>query len=296
MADEQSGNAWDVPHMGSMREEVNFHPNDFEWSILLPMAATVNRSPLHDVSTLSADKKEAAWSKHYVDRGIHFFPLKAYLFVEFPILDSRLYADPLDQIVLWDCGCGYGSATIPLMRRNPTWRFIATDSCQQAITMLQNALSESNVSCPLDCAVLDAASPGSASSILSPLTRSRPVDITLLVFVLSAMTRTDMESCVRNIGDVLVAGGHVCVRDYGYLDSRQQKFEQSSARIGQNSYMRKDGTIATFFSVEHLMSIFPPTEYECVECEYKTVKQENRKEKRDIYRVYIHGLFRKRKS
>lgn len=57
------------------------------------------------------------------------------------------------------------------------------------------------------------------------------------------------------------------------------------------SYARKDGTLAYFFSVEELCARASDAGFQVLECKYATVRNVNRKTGAVLDRVFIHGLF-----
>eukprot|EP00762_Andalucia_godoyi_P005291 ANDGO_06733.mRNA.1 tRNA(Thr) (cytosine(32)-N(3))-methyltransferase len=294
--------AWNLPLTGHFRENPFFHPNDFDWDRELSQhSGSVNQAPLASPADIEMFRTSvhAAWIKHYEQRGIQFFPLKSYLFQEFVCLDhircAELWGDHEPKTV-WDCGCGYGSATLPLMKHNPSWRFICTDSCPRAIELLQRDVADrlgSGAQGKLEFGVLDASCPEFTAE-QHRLLPAESVDRVLLVFVISTMTEDQMSVCLRHIRRVLKsnAASRLVIRDYGFLDEKQFKYEGKCPRIGENAYVRHDGTIAVYFSKDQLVRIVGAHGFVVEELEYKTVLVRNRKENLKLHRVFMHAVFR----
>lgn len=66
-----------------------------------------------------------------------------------------------------------------------------------------------------------------------------------------------------------------------------------SAGLSNNDpvFVRGEGTIARFFSVESVREIFESAGFATVELRYCTVFNHNRKTGQKIKRVFVHGVF-----
>ncbi len=78
-----------------------------------------------------------AWDLFYA-REVDPYKPRRYLSAEFPELLSKP-----DGALLFDVGCGYGSALLPLLRENPTLRAVACDLSPTAIDKLRVSLAAS---------------------------------------------------------------------------------------------------------------------------------------------------------
>lgn len=285
---------------GTFKDDPNFHENDFDVSELADSVGTlVNCSPLASESTATTliGAVPQRWSEHHAGRGVNFFQLKSYLFKEFPCLDT-----PDLEKVVWDCGCGVGSALFPIARRCPRFRCFGSDISPEAVQLMEK--TDHFDASRMSAFVWDVSTPpclpagGSAEGVAGSscgASRPRPapgtVDFLLLVFLISSLTHAQLQLALFHVRPFLAPGARILVRDYGFLDERQVKFEQQAVRIACSTYVRNDGTLARFFSTEELVDEFRHAGYGPLEVGYKTVRQRNRKQDRDLHRVYIHGVF-----
>ena len=81
------------------------------------------------------------------------------------------------------------------------------------------------------------------------------VDIAILVFTFSALVPTQWAQAVRNVWRCLKPGGEVLFRDYGRGDLAQVRFKKGRW-LGENWYVRGDGTRVYFFEEEELRRIW----------------------------------------
>ncbi|XP_070946990.1 tRNA N(3)-cytidine methyltransferase METTL6 isoform X8 [Macaca nemestrina] len=87
------------------------------------------------------------------------------------------------------------------------------------------------------------------------------VDVVMLIFVLSAVHPEKMHLVLENIYKVLKPGKSVLFRDYGLYDHAMLRFKAGS-KLGENFYVRQDGTRSYFFTDEFLAQLFMDTGYE----------------------------------
>ena len=134
------------------------------------------------------------------------------------------------------------------------------------------------------------------------LTTNRDMDpagvagIVLLVFVLSAVTPTRVNRFIQQIYETTAPGGKVCFRDYGVFDLPHLRFDseaccKSAASLGDPVYLRGEGTIARFFTLDSIMAIFESAGFITSELRYCTVYNINRKTRQKLKRVFVHGIF-----
>ncbi len=125
--------------------------------------------------------------------------------------------------------------------------------------------------------------------------------IVLLVFVLSAVSPSRVNRFIKNVFLITKPEGKVCFRDYGVFDMPMLRFEPSAVCRSAASYtndpvfVRGEGTIARFFSVESVRDIFESAGFETIELRYCTVFNHNRKTGQKMKRVFVHGVFEKPK-
>jgi len=58
-------------------------------------------------------------------------------------------------------------------------------------------------------------------------------------------------------------------------------------------FVRGEGTIARFFSVDSARSLFESVGFDTLELRYCTVYNRNRRTGQELKRVFVHGVFRK---
>jgi SAM-dependent methyltransferase len=284
-------------HTGGVKEDPLFHENDFLWDDLWEEVS--ERMDLVDV--VSDEEKcrmeegsADAWEKHFRQRGSKFFPLKAYLFKEFVELDGRREPEKGVKVVL-EAGCGVGSALFPLAMRNPDWKFHAFDFCEEAVKLCKE--SEYYDSTRMNVFQWDLASKEEETSPEDAMRAISSCDYAIASFVLSALPIGSFMSSIRKIAACLKPGGKLFVRDYGVGDARHVKMEKGESdaqRLSHYAFVRGDGTLCQFFERVSFSSWMEKDGlFQTEEVDYKTVRMQNRKQKRVIDRVYFHGIFAK---
>ena len=94
-----------------------------------------------------------------------------------------------------------------------------------------------------------------AGAELPPGIAEGSVDVVLMIFVFSALAPAQWGRAVRNVWRVLKPGGRVLFRDYGRGDLAQVRFKKGRW-MGDNFYVRGDGTRVYFFEREELERIW----------------------------------------
>uniref|UniRef100_A0A2K5CWT5 Methyltransferase type 11 domain-containing protein n=1 Tax=Aotus nancymaae TaxID=37293 RepID=A0A2K5CWT5_AOTNA len=118
------------------------------------------------------------------------------------------------------------------------------------------------------------------------------VDVVMLIFVLSAIHPDKMYLVLQNIYKVLKPGKSVLFRDYGLYDHAMLRFKAGS-KLGENFYVRQDGTRSYFFTDAFLAQLFMDTGYEEVVNEYVFRETVNKKEGLCVPRVFLQSKFQK---
>lgn len=171
----------------------------------------------------------------------------------------------------------------------PACHIYAIDFSAQAVELLRRhpAFKEEQIT----TAIADVTMPELHLGRCAP-----PLDFCLMIFVLSAVSPTKMPIVVRNLKQVLKQGtGRVLFRDYAVGDLAQIRFEQSrqKKKLGDNFYLRGDGTRCFYFTQAFLKSLF---EQEGFICENMTIHErqtENRQTKITMHRKWIQAVFLK---
>ncbi|KAE8596878.1 hypothetical protein XENTR_v10016270 [Xenopus tropicalis] len=89
---------------------------------------------------------------------------------------------------------------------------------------------------------------------------------------------------------VLKPGGCVLFRDYGLYDHAMLRFK-SGSKLGENFYVRQDGTRSYFFTKDYLRCLFEKAGFEEVSNEYVLRETVNKKESLCVPRVFIQSKF-----
>lgn len=118
------------------------------------------------------------------------------------------------------------------------------------------------------------------------------VDVATLIFVLSAIHPDKMQQALDNIYRVLKPGGIILFRDYGLYDHAMMRFKAGN-KLGENFYVRQDGTRSYFFSKELLADLFRGAGFESVTNEYVLRETVNKKEGLCVPRVFLQSKFRR---
>jgi tRNAThr (cytosine32-N3)-methyltransferase len=153
-----------------------------------------------------------------------------------------------------EIGCGAGNSVFPLLsaNENPHLSLHAYDYSSHAVKLVQNnPLYKSPPAGAIQAAVWDLTSQDGLPSGLE----EGSVDITILVFVLSALHPEEWGRAVRNIHAMLKPGGLLLLRDYGRHDLTQLRF-RTGRLLEDNFYIRGDKTRVYFFDIDELAVIF----------------------------------------
>ena len=252
----------------------------------------------------TSEAQARAWDDFHGthDSGV-FFKERRYLLAEFPAL--------LEVGCVLEVGCGSGSSALPVLAANPSATVLACDWSANAVRCAERAVASR---APDDadrfeafvCDPSTSARGALAGEVHRRLERRGVnrggVDAALLVFVLSAVppgttTATFLRRCVEAVRP----GGLVCFRDYGAYDLPMLRFPPSQ-RLADRQYARMDGTLARFFTVDEVRTMFREaglveegtgSDGEATPVRYCCVHNENKRKGILMKRVFVHGAWRK---
>lgn len=231
-------------------------------------------------------EKEAQknWDLFYKRNSTNFFKDRHWITREFEELRScREYEG--QKLTLLEAGCGVGNCLFPLLEEDLNLFAYACDFSPRAVDYvkqhpLYNAERCKVFQCDLTRdRLLDHVPPES-------------VDAVTLIFVLSAVHPEKMRLVLVNVYKVLKPGRSVLFRDYGLNDHAMLRFKAGS-KLGENFYVRQDGTRSYFFTDEFLAQLFVDAGYEEVVNEYVFRETVNKKEGLCVPRVFLQSKFRK---
>ncbi|KZP01566.1 methyltransferase [Calocera viscosa TUFC12733] len=267
------------------------------------IAAALERQRAQPVSEELRQKYNTSpsryWDSFYALNHSNFFKDRKWLQLEFPELLAAALPNAGKQTI-FEPGCGVGNALFPLLQanENPALCLIGCDYSKKAIDVIHaNPLYQTAPPGQLRAEVWDLSSPlGLPASI-----PQGSVDIVLLIFVLSALHPSEWHNALSNIHSALKPNGLLLLRDYGRHDLTQLRF-RTNRLMGENLYVRGDGTRVYFFEPEDLARLFTGTPayplpphplFSILQLGVDRRLLVNRKRQLKMYRVWMQGKFRK---
>ncbi|XP_068615717.1 tRNA N(3)-methylcytidine methyltransferase METTL6 [Brachionichthys hirsutus] len=224
------------------------------------------------------------WDLFYKRNATHFFKDRHWTTREFDELRACGQAAS-QRLVLLEAGCGVGNCIFPLLGGDLDVFVYACDFSPRAVDFVKRN--------PLYCA--DRCAAFQCDLTKDDLRDEVPegaVDVVTLIFVLSAVQPDKMELVLENISRVLKPGGVVLFRDYGLYDHAMLRFKAGS-KLGENFYVRQDGTRAHFFSKDFLAELFEEAGFRLVANDYVLRETVNKKEGLRVPRVFLQSKFTK---
>ncbi|XP_005110335.1 tRNA N(3)-methylcytidine methyltransferase METTL6 [Aplysia californica] len=190
--------------------------------------------------------------------------------------------------VIFEVGCGVGNFMFPLLEEDPHTYFYACDFSPRAVDFVKsNPLYNSDRCTAFPCDITQ-----------DDITATVPpacVDITTLIFVLSAIHPEKMVQAIENVAKTLKPGGVLLIRDYGLYDYAMLRFSKGH-KLSENFYVRQDGTRAFYFSLEKLNSIMSQAGLLQIQSSYIERATVNKKEGIHVPRIFVQGKYRKASS
>jgi len=222
------------------------------------------------------------WEIFYRKNADKFFKDRHYFDREFPeLLNGR--------ITILEVGCGVGNTVYPLLELNPEATIYACDFSPTAIDIVKAHPGYSS---------------GRVTAFVADLTHDDltahvppgSVDFVTMVFVLSAISPEKMHDALRNVSRVLRPGtGRLLFRDYGLGDLAQDRHQSSRAKkLGENFYVRGDGTRCYYFQEGELQGLFGGHGLEQLGVSVHNKDVENRKRGIVMHRKWVQGVFQLR--
>ncbi|XP_029308267.1 tRNA N(3)-cytidine methyltransferase METTL6 [Cottoperca gobio] len=231
-------------------------------------------------------EKEAQknWDLFYKRNTTNFFKDRHWTTREFEELKACREFES-QRLVLLEAGCGVGNCLFPLLQDDLNIFVYACDFSPRAVQFVKlNPLY-----CPERCSAFQC---DLTKDDLRENVPEGSVDVVTLIFVLSAIHPDKMKLALQNLSRVLKPGGIVLFRDYGLYDHAMLRFKAGS-KLGENFYVRQDGTRSFFFSKEFLAELFVDTGLQPVSNDYVLRETVNKKEGLCVPRVFLQSKFTK---
>lgn len=262
------------------------------------------------------EQSQQNWNKFYVCHENNFFKDRHYLLNEFPNELGCLYQKPPTQnsylhsnddvqithdFVIVEIGCGVGNAILPLLELDP-FIYQSNQIKTPEKRVIVWALDFSSVAIEIlkkDNRFVQAHHQGRAYAQVWDITCQDPpirnAQISLLLFCLSAITPENMKQAALHIAATLKAGGTLLIRDYGRYDEAQIKLGTSrKKRLGENFYVKHDGTRCYYFTLDDLERLFVENAgLEKVDLKYIHRRYTNRGDQTIRRRVWVQASFQK---
>lgn len=244
------------------------------------------------VSEFQARKLEVDARKHwdlfYKRNETRFFKDRHWTTREFEELLASDGDNGLQETVktMLEVGCGVGNLVFPLIEDGHRDYFIyACDLSPRAVELVkQHNLYDERYMQAFACDI-------TTDEVFRTL-QEGSLDIATLIFVLSAIHPEKFGVVVENIFRLMKPGGMVLFRDYGLYDMAQLRFKPGH-KIGENFYMRQDGTRSYYFAEDEIGDLFRSAGFEVVVNSYIHRRTINPKEKIDVPRIFVQSKFRK---
>ena len=199
---------------------------------------------------------------------------------------------PQTTFYLLEAGCGTGASVWPMLEENPSIFAFATDLSKTAIDIMRGTATYDTARCRgfvSDYAAVD------APATLSRELGGRAMDAVLLMYSLSAVAPEHHRRALAGLVAQIKPGGAVLFRDYARGDLAQVRFDKDAKekRLGDNFYVRCDGTRSFFFTPEGLAALAKECGLEVVEMRYVKRVVENKAMQVQMKRLWLHARFRK---
>ncbi|PLB45455.1 putative methyltransferase [Aspergillus steynii IBT 23096] len=238
-------NAWD-----------HVEPDDDFKAFAENQYAKQRESPVSDFDRARFNADPAKWwNLFYKNNTANFFKDRKWLRQEFPILADVTTAGAGRQVVL-EVGAGAGNTAFPLLLNNANEELMihACDFSKTAVQVMRDSEHYNTKFMTADVWDVSAV-PDENQNGLPPGLTEGSVDVVILIFIFSALAPNQWEQAIRNVHRVLKPGGRVLFRDYGRGDLAQVRFKKGRY-MGENFYIRGDGTRVYFFDKEQLRQMW----------------------------------------
>lgn len=235
------------------------------------------------------EQADSYWDRFYQTHQRDFFKDRHWLFTEFTELLGTGGANESsnDIFKIFEIGCGVGNTMFPILQMNLNTNFYVygCDFSSFAIDLLKQEELYDTSRCR--AFVLDATS----REWQLPFEQNC-MDVILLIFTLSAIDPSKMRHVIQKAFEHLKPGGLLLFRDYGRHDMAQLRFKTGHC-LGDNFYVRGDGTRAYFFTEHEVDELFTSCGFLKKELFVDRRLQVNRVKRLRMFRVWIQAKYQK---
>jgi len=270
------------------------------------------------------EQAQQNWDQFYLYHESNFFKDRHYLINEFPeelgclclrCLEGNLSYEInnahdddehiiQEEFIICEIGCGVGNAILPLLELDPHIYELNQSQIIRKRKVIICAFDFSSVAIEIikkDIRFIHAHQQNRTQAqvwdVTCPVIHPpiQNAQISLLLFCLSAIAPDKMMQAARNVAATLQPGGKLLVRDYGRYDEAQIKLGTSrKKRLGENFYVKHDGTRCYYFTLEDMERLFVDhAGLEKVDLKYLRRKYRNRRDDSVRRRVWVQATFRK---
>ncbi|XP_033108272.1 tRNA N(3)-methylcytidine methyltransferase METTL6-like [Anneissia japonica] len=269
---------------GILQEKMEEHPLEHP-----RMLTDEEQQKLESDSELVSDfkrcklEKEAQknWDLFYKRNSVNFFKDRHWTTREFEELKE--HTGNIVKRSLLEVGCGVGNALFPLLEENKNLMIYACDFSPRAVQFVKDnpLYNESRVKV-FQCDL--------TKDKLKDNIPEGTIDMTSMLFVLSAIHPDKMPDVLKNIFKVLKPGGVLLFRDYGLYDHAMLRFSKGH-KISENFYVRQDGTRAYYFTTDFVKRLCQGNGFIIDKNEYVLRETVNKKEGLCVPRVFVQSKF-----
>lgn len=236
------------------------------------------------------DSVDLKWNEFYHTHGDKFFKDRRWIFSEFPeILPYIEEGGP--QSSLLEVGCGVGNAILHVIESNKNSNFNvyccdvssnAIETLKQRDVFLKNSKQITAFQADV-CKDFD---------LIRQETGLESLDFITMIFTLSALRPEFMKKVIENLTKLLKPNGMIFFRDYAQYDMTQLRFKGRSY-LGENYYLRVDGTTSYFFSQDLVDNLFTAAGLKKVELKNDNRLLVNRSKSLKMWRCWIQAKYRR---
>ncbi|WVZ62850.1 hypothetical protein U9M48_012545 [Paspalum notatum var. saurae] len=304
---------------GKDQAEAEYHSRDFEWEDLraeveADPAFSYHLSPFPGQAAAAPGTASSPQHPSEAWRCFHrrhasgkFFKERRYLLKEFPELPNSKECAKILEV-----GCGNGSTAVSILRSNESISVFACDCSKDTLEKANEIISNTkgiDVKDRFRPFLMDVSKENFPDWLFCKacrnpshhkLRKEHPVflrenqccvggmDFVTMIFTLSAIPFTLMPTAIEQCVSVLKPGGLLLFRDYGLYDMTMLRFLPHQ-RVGFREYMRSDGTLSYFFTLDTVRELFLAAGLIELELEYCCVKSVNRKNGKKMQRYKTSG-------